>query len=71
LLIESKIMCALSNDQLQRHLRTAKKRGFTSCALLLLCLTKNNRKLPKGVLIKTDAMLFLVETPQSSPVIFN
>lgn len=53
LLIESKIMCALSGDQIRRHLRTAKKRGFVKCALLVICLETDNKKIPQGVFKKT------------------
>lgn len=65
LLIESKIMCALSGDQIKRHLRTAKKRGFIRCSVLLLCLEAPRRKLFKEVFTKTWSEVYEWAVQQS------
>jgi hypothetical protein len=46
LLIESKVASAIENDQLQRHLRTAARRGFNDVRLLVLSTSDPTSALP-------------------------
>lgn len=46
LLIESKISSPIDEDQIARHLRTAEKRGFGDCSLIILAV-ETPSKLPK------------------------
>ncbi|MDE0001148.1 MAG: hypothetical protein OXQ29_00445 [Rhodospirillaceae bacterium] len=48
LLIESKIASPLEDDQLQRHMRTAGRRGFTSVNLLAIDVAEQKGTLPSG-----------------------
>lgn len=58
LLIESKVMCGLTRDQIERHLKTAERRGFSKAWMLVLCIEGDNQKMPKGVLVKTWSELY-------------
>jgi hypothetical protein len=49
-LIESKIAAQVSADQIRRHLRSAAKRGLSSCTLLLLTVGESTQQLPNKVL---------------------
>lgn len=53
LLIESKVAAKLSLNQLERHYRTAKKRGFGSVTVLAIDIEKPKRKLPGYVTFKS------------------
>jgi hypothetical protein len=46
LLIESKVSSPIDKDQIARHLRTAEKRGFSNCSLIILSV-ETPSKLPK------------------------
>ena len=46
LLIESKVSSPIDADQIARHLRTAERRGFSDCSLLILAV-ETPSKLPK------------------------
>lgn len=52
LLIESKVASRISVGQLNRHLYTAKRRGFSDTILLVLATTNNLKRLPAGVVGK-------------------
>jgi hypothetical protein len=53
LLIESKVSAKPSDDQIRRHLYTARRRGFDSVTLLWLTVIPVSRRLAAGVLNKT------------------
>lgn len=52
LLVESKVAAKLSNDQLRRHLLTAKKRGFNEISLLVLDVLEPRGVLPDGTIFR-------------------
>jgi hypothetical protein len=58
LLIESKVAASPSDDQIERHLRTARRRGFERPRLLWLTVTPVGRRLAPGVANRTWADLY-------------
>ena len=52
LLIESKIAATLKNDQLNRHQKTAVRRGFEKVNLLALDVIEPRNSLPAGVMFR-------------------
>ena len=52
LLIESKVAAPLRAEQLQRHFRTASRRGFKNIALLAIDVDDSNRTLPHGATLR-------------------
>ncbi len=58
LLIESKVAASPSDDQIERHLRTARRRGFERPSLLWLTVTPVGRQLAQGVVNRTWADLY-------------
>lgn len=53
LLIESKISAPLKNEQLRRHLNTAKRRGFPDSTVLAISSVEPKHRLDEGVKFKT------------------
>ncbi len=53
LLIESKVASGISIDQLNRHARMARRRGYSKFKLLVINVDSKEKKLPKGVFIKS------------------
>jgi len=53
LLIESKVACGVSLDQLKRHAAMARRRGFLKFALLVINIDSRKKRLPKKVFNKT------------------
>tara|TARA_B110000503_G_C7166489_1_gene422115 strand:+ start:4748 stop:5170 length:423 start_codon:yes stop_codon:yes gene_type:complete len=53
LLIESKVAAILSLDQLERHYRTAQKRGFSNVTVLAIDVLNPKGKLPDYVIFRT------------------
>ena len=53
LLIESKVASGISLDQLQRHARMARRRGFSKFKLLVINIDSKEKKLPRQVFNKT------------------
>jgi len=53
LLVESKVAAPLSLDQLKRHYRTAKRRGFQNVTLLAIDVTAPKMKLPGYVVFRS------------------
>lgn len=51
LLIENKVLSAATTDQLNRHLATAKRRGFINPKALVLTILEPANKLPEGIRI--------------------
>ncbi|MBM3303054.1 MAG: PD-(D/E)XK nuclease family protein, partial [Deltaproteobacteria bacterium] len=47
-LVESKIAAKVSTDQLNRHLRTAQRRGFSNTLLLVIIASNARKKMPPG-----------------------
>ena len=66
LLIESKVSSPLKNDQLNRHIRTAEKRGYENIQLLAIDVWEPKRKLPKGVLFKKWSEIYSWLTKHST-----
>lgn len=58
LLIESKVSASPSEDQIDRHLRTARRRGFERPSLLWLTVTPVGRRLAPGVVNRTWTDLY-------------
>lgn len=63
LLIESKVSSPLKNDQLERHLRTAERRGYENVQVLAIDVSQPKRKLPNRVLFKkwSDIYTWLIK----------
>ena len=53
LIIESKVSATLTTDQLQRHYRSAIRRGFNKVTILAIDVVPPRRKLPDFVVFKT------------------
>ena len=53
LIIESKVSATLTADQLQRHYRSAIRRGFNKVTILAIDVVPPRRKLPDFVVFKT------------------
>ncbi|MDH5179823.1 MAG: PD-(D/E)XK nuclease family protein [Gammaproteobacteria bacterium] len=53
LIIENKVSATLTRDQLNRHLATANRRGFTKVTLLVVDVAEPKFKLPKGSIFKS------------------
>ncbi len=53
LLIESKVACGISLDQLKRHANMARRRGFTKYQLLVINVDSTKKRLPGTVFNKT------------------
>ncbi len=53
LIIESKVASRLHMDQLERHLRVARRRGFLKPTLVVLCAISENGSLPAGGIQRT------------------
>jgi len=68
LLIESKVSSPLKNDQLNRHLRTAERRGYENIQLLAIDVWEPKRKLPNRVLFKkwSDIYTWLIKHSKQS-----
>jgi hypothetical protein len=64
LIVESKIECPLTNDQLQRHLNSALRRGFRAIHLLALVTDVPKRDFPRDVRVVrwTDLYCWLRRT---------
>lgn len=58
LLVESKVAATLSNGQLQRHLRTAERRGLKRVRLLVLDTELPSRELPVGTIARKWSDLY-------------
>lgn len=59
LIIESKVAAQLKNEQLQRHLKTAQKRGFINVTLLAIDVVEPKRNLPSGVLFRKWSDIYI------------
>lgn len=66
LLIESKITASLTNDQLVRHEKTAKGRGFDEIHLVAVVVTKPVRALPQNVVLRFWSEIYEWLVKQSS-----
>jgi len=58
LIIESKVAARVSINQLNRHINTLKRRGFTDIQLLVINMDKNVTKLPDHTIIKTWSEIY-------------
>lgn len=58
LLIESKVSSGIDIHQINRHLRTAERRGFTNCRLVLLSVATPTNRLPQNVTHRTWASVY-------------
>lgn len=58
LLIESKVACELSADQLSRHYQTARRRGFGEVQVLALDISPPSEKLPEYVIFRLWSELY-------------
>lgn len=67
LVMESKIESALTRDQLERHQRTAVRRGFSKVRLLALVVEPPKHSLPIGTVVRkwTELYAFLLGQRQS------
>lgn len=52
LLIETKFQAGVTSDQIRRHIRTASRRGFPNCQVLLIIVKPVRQPVPKGVTVK-------------------
>jgi hypothetical protein len=58
LIIESKIAAAIEAEQLTRHMRTARRRGFNDLTLLLVSVGEFAGRLPRDVIATTWAKVY-------------
>jgi hypothetical protein len=58
LLVESKVAAFPSDDQIRRHLRTARRRGYPNPNLLWLTVTPVEGRMRRGVINRTWAQLY-------------
>jgi hypothetical protein len=73
LLIESKVAATLSSDQLKRHYRAAKKRGFEDVTVLAIDVSAPQKKLPDYVVFRSwrDIYSWLSRQSKSSEWAFR
>ena len=68
LLIETKFQATVTADQIRRHIRTAARRGYTDCAVLVLTVKPVRQRLPRGVFVKpwTEVYAWLQQQTKKS-----
>jgi hypothetical protein len=66
LLIESKFAAGVDPGQLQRHVRTAARRGLSDCSLLVLAVDGGGRQLPKGIVLRPWSEVYVWLRQQDS-----
>ena len=68
LLMETKFQAVVTSDQIRRHIRTAARRGYTDCAVLVLTVKPVRQRLPRGVFVKlwTEVYHWLQQQTQKS-----
>lgn len=68
LLIESKVAASLHAEQLERHFRTASRRGFQNIALLVIDIDSTKRTLPHGTTLRkwSDVYTWLIAQSRRS-----